>query len=131
MTQYSVKEALFSIAVSDRNRWEFGRQTICNCSTEGTVVGSRQPPRQDSYCLKERIVEISNHYIKLSHSSLSSLHRLTSHLSCPWLNFWNVKTSLLILNILLCSHPHSVASKHIPVMIYKRNYKIAQEMSAT
>ncbi len=131
MTQFSVMEALFSVTVSDRNWWELGRQTICNCSTEGTVVGFRQPPRQDSYCVRGRVVGISNHYIKLSYSSLCALHRLTGRLSCPRLSFWNVKSPFPILNILLCSLPHSVASKHIPVMIYKRNYKIAQEMSAT
>lgn len=75
-----MKEALFSITILGRNWWEFGRQTICNCSTEGTVVGSRQPPRWDSYCLVPRI---SNHYIKLPHCSLRALHRLTGRLSEP------------------------------------------------
>lgn len=78
MTQHSVKEALLSATVSDRNWWEFGRQIICNCSTESTVAAFRHPPRQDSYCLKGRIVGISNHYIKLSHSSFCALRRLTA-----------------------------------------------------
>ncbi len=81
MTQCSMREDLFSITVSDRNWWEFGRQTVCNYSTEGTVVGSRQPPRQDSYCLKGRIAAISNHHIKLSHFSLCALHRWTGRLT--------------------------------------------------
>lgn len=95
------------------------------------VLGSRQPPRQDSYCLKGRIVRISNHYIKLSYSSLCTVHRLTGRLSCPPAQFLEYQKPFSLCYIYYSVHIHTVASKHIPVMIYKRNYKIAQEMSAT
>ncbi|XP_041831827.1 neuroblastoma-amplified sequence isoform X2 [Melanotaenia boesemani] len=95
------------------------------------VVGSRQPPRQDSYCAKERIEGIFSHCIKLSYSSLPPLHRAAGLLICLWLNFCNVKSPFLLSDILFCYHPNSVASKHTPAMNYKRNYEILLEMSIT
>lgn len=118
-------EGIISPTISGKNQRV--TRKMCNCRTRGVKDSSRQPASGDSSGPRETIVGNSSH-IKLSHASFRTPHRFDRFIpNVPGSIFETSKGPFVILNILLCSHTHPVASEDTPAMIYIGNYEIAQK----